>query len=30
LHRDVTAHLQVEVVPLGVEKLEETEAPAAS
>ena len=29
LHRDVTAHLQVEVVPLGVEKIEETEAPAA-
>jgi large subunit ribosomal protein L9 len=28
LHRDVTAHLQVEVVPLGVEKLEE--APAAA
>ena len=31
LHRDVTAHIQVEVVPLGVEKLEEepkTEAPA--
>jgi len=30
LHRDVTAHLQVEVVPLGVEKLEETEAPTAT
>ena len=28
LHRDVTAHLQVEVVPLGSEKLEEA-APAA-
>jgi large subunit ribosomal protein L9 len=28
LHRDVTAHLQVEVVPLGSEKLEE--APAAA
>ena len=27
LHREVTVHLQVEVVPLGVEKLEE--APAA-
>src|SRR5437764_10176609 len=29
LHRDVTAHLQVEVVPLGVEKLEEPPAAAA-
>jgi len=29
LHRDVIAHLQVEVVPLGTEKLEEP-APAAS
>jgi large subunit ribosomal protein L9 len=30
LHRDVTAHIQVEVVPIGVEKLEEApaEAPA--
>ena len=32
LHREVTAHIQVEVVPIGVEKLEETpaaeEAPA--
>src|SRR5205823_8402582 len=28
LHRDVTAHLQVEVVPLGSEKLEEA-APVA-
>ncbi|HEY3051920.1 MAG TPA: 50S ribosomal protein L9 [Thermoanaerobaculia bacterium] len=27
LHRDVTAHIQVEVVPIGVEKFEE--APAA-
>ena len=27
LHRDVTAHIQVEVVPIGVERLEE-EAPA--
>jgi len=27
LHREVTAHIQVEVVPIGVEKLEE--APAA-
>ena len=26
LHREVTAHLQVEVVPLGVEKFEEPEA----
>jgi large subunit ribosomal protein L9 len=29
LHREVTAHIQVEVVPIGVEKLEEEEAPAA-
>jgi large subunit ribosomal protein L9 len=29
LHRDVTAHIQVEVQAIGVEKLEETEAPAA-
>lgn len=29
LHREVTAHVQVEVVPIGVEKLEETPAPAA-
>ena|SRR5881275_1586975 len=29
LHRDVTAHLQVEVVPLGVEKLEEEPATPA-
>ena len=29
LHRDVTAHIQVEVVPIGVERLEEkAEAPA--
>ncbi len=28
LHREVTAHIQVEVVPIGVEKLEE--APAAT
>ena len=27
LHRDVTAHIQVEVVPIGVEKLEEPPAP---
>lgn len=26
LHRDVTAHIQVEVVPIGVEKLEEPAA----
>jgi large subunit ribosomal protein L9 len=26
LHREVTAHIQVEVVPLGVEKFEEPEA----
>ncbi|HEX3110352.1 MAG TPA: 50S ribosomal protein L9, partial [Thermoanaerobaculia bacterium] len=26
LHRDVTAHIQVEVVPQGAEKLEETPA----
>jgi large subunit ribosomal protein L9 len=25
LHREVSAHMQVEVVPLGVEKLEEPE-----
>ena len=31
LHREVSAHIQVEVVPLGVEKLEEpAEAPAES
>src|SRR2546430_2741076 len=30
LHKDVTAHIQVEVTPLGVEKLEEAEAPAVS
>jgi len=29
LHREVTAHLQVEVIPIGVEKLEEPEQPAA-
>ncbi len=29
LHREVTAHVQVEVVPIGVEKLEEAPAPAA-
>ena len=29
LHRDVTASIQVEVVPMGVEKLEEPEAAAA-
>jgi large subunit ribosomal protein L9 len=29
LHRDVTAQIQVEVVPMGVEKLEEAPAPAA-
>ena len=29
LHREVTAHLQVEVVPIGVEKLEEPAAEAA-
>ena len=28
LHREVTAHLQVEVVPIGVEKLEEPEPKA--
>jgi large subunit ribosomal protein L9 len=27
LHREVTAHIQVEVVPLGVERLEEAPAP---
>jgi large subunit ribosomal protein L9 len=26
LHREVTAHIQVEVVPIGVEKIEETPA----
>jgi large subunit ribosomal protein L9 len=30
LHREVTVHLQVEVVPLGTEKLEEPPAPAAA
>ena len=30
LHRDVTAHIQVEVVPIGSEKLEEAPAPAAA
>lgn len=30
LHRDVAAQIQVEVVPIGVEKLEEPEAPAAN
>jgi len=29
LHRDVTAHIQVEVVAQGVERIEEAEAPAA-
>lgn len=29
LHRDVTASIQVEVVPMGVERLEEPEAAAA-
>ena len=29
LHREVSAHIQVEVVPIGVEKLEEPPAPAA-
>ena len=28
LHREVTAHIQVEVVPLGVERLAEAPAPA--
>lgn len=28
LHREVTAHIQVEVVPMGVERLEEEPAPA--
>ena len=28
LHRDVTAHIQVEVLPLGVEKIDEAEAAA--
>ena len=30
LHRDVMAHIQVEVQPIGVEKLEEAEAPASA
>ena len=30
LHREVTAHIQVEVVPMGVERLEEEPAPAAA
>ena len=30
LHREVTAHVQVEVVPIGVEKLDEQPAPAAA
>ena len=30
LHRDVNAHIQVDVQPIGVEKLEEAEAPAAA
>jgi large subunit ribosomal protein L9 len=30
LHREVTAHIQVEVVPIGVEKLEEEEAAAVA
>ncbi|HEX8412231.1 MAG TPA: 50S ribosomal protein L9 [Thermoanaerobaculia bacterium] len=30
LHRDVTAHIQVEVVAQGVERIEEPEAPAAA
>lgn len=29
LHREVTAHIHVEVVPIGVERLEEPEAPKA-
>jgi large subunit ribosomal protein L9 len=29
LHREVSAHVQVEVVPMGVERLEETEAAEA-
>lgn len=29
LHREVTAHVQVEVVPMGVERLEEAPAPKA-
>ncbi|MFP5245859.1 MAG: 50S ribosomal protein L9 [Thermoanaerobaculia bacterium] len=29
LHRDVTAHIQVEVAAMGVERLEEAETPAA-
>jgi large subunit ribosomal protein L9 len=28
LHREVSAHIQVEVLPMGVEKLEEAPAPA--
>lgn len=30
LHREVSAHIQVEVVPLGVEKFEEPAQPAAA
>lgn len=30
LHRDVTAHIQVEVVPIGTERVEEAPAPAAA
>lgn len=30
LHKDVNAHIQVEVLPIGVEKLEETETPEAT
>ena len=30
LHRDVTAHIQVEVVPIGTERIEEAPAPAAA
>ena len=30
LHREVSAHIQVEVLPLGVEKLEEEPKPAAA
>lgn len=29
LHKEVAAHVEVEVVPLGIEKLEESEAPVA-
>ncbi len=29
LHREVTVHIQVEVVPIGVEKIEEAPAPVA-